>query len=576
MLNVEEEYVTKIDDKVYDYLIVGAGPAGLQLGYFLEKAKRSYVILESGARPGTFFETYPRHRKLLSINKVHTGREDPEFNLRHDWNSLLTQPEDRFLLSEYTKDYFPDASALGQYLIDFAARFSLNIQYEFPVARIARERESGPFFVSSSDGDQVRSRVVIVATGLARPQIPDIPGIELAEGYETMSVNAEEFTGKTVLILGKGNSAFETANHLIAHAAVIHLSSSHSVRFAWDSHFVGNLRAINTPFLDTYLLKSQNGILDGHIRSVERLPSGKLRVRWASIHTDIEEEIEQFEYDHVIRCTGFRFDDRIFDDSCRPATTYGGKLPAMTGGWESENVKGLYFAGTLMQTLDHKKSQSSFIHGFRYNVRSLFHLLEAKHKNVPVPCVELEATPRSLANQVIHRANGSSSLWQQVGFLCDAVRLPRGRAKKAQWYFDLNPKYVLEQGLGAEPDSEFYIVMMKYGPCAGTVFDHPHVHAHESPLACGDLTTEIHPVISRYSGSTLKAEYHVRTDFLADWESPFYREPLVQFFTRDLEGQDAAATPRRVKRRELIRNARMRFDEVTLDGVAASPSTNKM
>src|SRR5436190_20460798 len=86
----QEETVKKSDETVYDYVIVGAGPAGLQLAYFLEKAGRSYQVLESGPRPGTFFETFPRHRTLISINKVYTGREDPEFNLRHDWNSLLT------------------------------------------------------------------------------------------------------------------------------------------------------------------------------------------------------------------------------------------------------------------------------------------------------------------------------------------------------------------------------------------------------------------------------------------------------------------------------------------------------
>ena len=30
----------------YDYIIIGAGPAGLQLGYFLHKAKKNYVIIE--------------------------------------------------------------------------------------------------------------------------------------------------------------------------------------------------------------------------------------------------------------------------------------------------------------------------------------------------------------------------------------------------------------------------------------------------------------------------------------------------------------------------------------------------
>jgi len=36
----------------HDYIVVGAGPGGLQLGYFLERAGRDYVILERAAQAG--------------------------------------------------------------------------------------------------------------------------------------------------------------------------------------------------------------------------------------------------------------------------------------------------------------------------------------------------------------------------------------------------------------------------------------------------------------------------------------------------------------------------------------------
>ncbi|HEU4367085.1 MAG TPA: NAD(P)-binding domain-containing protein, partial [Methylomirabilota bacterium] len=65
-----------------EYLIVGAGPAGLQLGHHLQQAGRDYAILEAGPAPGGFFRTFPRHRRLISINKPHTGWDDPELNLR--------------------------------------------------------------------------------------------------------------------------------------------------------------------------------------------------------------------------------------------------------------------------------------------------------------------------------------------------------------------------------------------------------------------------------------------------------------------------------------------------------------
>lgn len=45
-------------------------------------------------------------------------------------------------------------------------------------------------------------RVAIVATGIWKPRIPDIPGHELMDGYEDLSMNASDYEGKSVMILG--------------------------------------------------------------------------------------------------------------------------------------------------------------------------------------------------------------------------------------------------------------------------------------------------------------------------------------------------------------------------------------
>lgn len=59
----------------HQYCVIGAGPAGLQLGFFLQQAGRDYVIIEREASAGSFYKTYPRHRQLISINKRYTGHE---------------------------------------------------------------------------------------------------------------------------------------------------------------------------------------------------------------------------------------------------------------------------------------------------------------------------------------------------------------------------------------------------------------------------------------------------------------------------------------------------------------------
>src|SRR5262245_32658770 len=64
----EQQRRTTRMDKSLDYVIVGAGPAGLQTAYFLKKAGRSFVILERASEVGAFFRKFPRHRKMISIN----------------------------------------------------------------------------------------------------------------------------------------------------------------------------------------------------------------------------------------------------------------------------------------------------------------------------------------------------------------------------------------------------------------------------------------------------------------------------------------------------------------------------
>lgn len=81
-----------------------------------------------------------------------------------------------------------------------------------------------------------------MATGLWVPNKISFVGSDLAEGYESISTNTEEYRNEAVLILGKGNSAFETAQSLLGKASVVHMISRNTVRLAWQTHYVGDVR----------------------------------------------------------------------------------------------------------------------------------------------------------------------------------------------------------------------------------------------------------------------------------------------------------------------------------------------
>ncbi|GGN99424.1 NAD(P)-binding domain-containing protein [Microbispora bryophytorum] len=513
-------------DNTLDYLVIGAGPAGLQMGHFLHRAGRGYRILEAAPEPGAFFRTFPRHRKLISINKKHTGWDDPELNLRMDWNSLLSD-DPRLLFTRYSDRYFPAAEDFVRYLEDFVAFQGLHVTYDARVAEIARPDAEGPFQVTDEHGRTYRARRVIVATGVSLPNVPPIPGVETAEQYGTHSTDPADYTDMRVLVIGKANSAFETADNLLETAAVVHVAGPHSLRLAWRTHFVGHLRAANNNFLDTYQLKLQNALLDGDIRRIERRADGSYLVTVAFARAD--EVTKDIPYDRVIVCTGFRFDASAFAPECRPELTIGDRFPALTPAYESVNVPDLHFAGTITQSLDFKRGTNGFIHGFRYGVRALHRTLESRHHGVPWPGRDLPADPDALAAAVLERVNRSSALWQQFGVLADVI-VPDGRG--GMRYLEELPLDLQGPPIG---DGGHFAITLEYGPNHDQVdpFDIAVGRIRQSDAERAHEGHYLHPVVRRCRGGVVEAVHHVTENLENDWTSEeVHLRPLRDFFQR--------------------------------------------
>ncbi len=523
----------------YEYLVLGAGPAGLQIGHHLSRAGYRYQILEAGDSPGTSFKRFPRHRTLLSNNKVYTGSDDPEINLRFDWNSLLEDDgfgEMRF--TRYSKKFFPDADEMVRYLADYAERFALDVRYDTRILRIEKPQPN-LFRLTDARGNVLTCRRLIVATGLGKPYLPQVPGIELTESYADVSVDPQDFVNQRVLVLGKGNSAFETADNLIATAALIHVASPNPLKMAWKTRFVGHLRAVNNNFLDTCQLEMGNAVLDCAVERIERR-AGKLvvAVRYSHAHG----ETAELTYDRVIACTGFRFDDSIFARDCRPDLVHNNRFPAQTPEWESINVPGLYFAGTLMQANDFKQHASGFIHGFRYNVRALFRMLEKKHHQQEWPSREVEPNPEGLVEATMARINGCSAMWQQSGFLHDVIVVDEDW-ERAVHYDEMPLAYIHQSEIGQS--SHYYTITLEFGKVDGD----PFAIVRNPEPAKADDSVSLHPVVRRWSGRRLISEKHLLADLFGEWTKPeAHIAPLRYFFMEQLlDSAESAAIARELE-----------------------------
>lgn len=515
----------------HKYIIVGAGPGGLQMGYFFEQNDRDYIILEKSAQAGTFFKKYPVHRTMISINKKNNFFKEEEFNWRHDWNSLLSDdPDMRF--TRYTDDLWPQADDYFQYLNDFASKFGLDIRHQTEVTRISRP-EGKLFRLATAGGEEFTCEVLLLGLGSAEPLIPDqIEGIELTTGYEDQTLDLDAYRNKRVGIIGQGNSAFETADYIAGVAAIVNILAKNPVRFAWDTHYVGDLRAINNNIFDLYQLKAMNAVLSPRVKKIERSPAGTLVTTHEYDYptSPVPGTLKLTrEYDIVIRCCGWRLvPERLFSPEVKPDLWNNGKYPVLTPTWESANVRDLYFIGAAMIGND-KKSASGFIHGYRYNIRVLSRLIEERYEGVPYPSTVIDTFDwDTIEDYLYQRVSVSAALFQLFGTLCDAIVVDSdGRVTILR---ELPLAHVNDMNFG--DDAHVFTITLEFG------FHH---YSESSVGFLGpsdpnspDCAAFLHPVI-RYRRGSARDEFHFGDSLLARWDRPHSTGGAVMSYHLDFQ-----------------------------------------
>lgn len=75
---------------------------------------------------GSFYLQYFRYRKFISINKRNIGKINKEFNMRYDWNFLLSY-DDFFLMRYYFKELFLYVDVFVKYLNDYKEKLGIKV-----------------------------------------------------------------------------------------------------------------------------------------------------------------------------------------------------------------------------------------------------------------------------------------------------------------------------------------------------------------------------------------------------------------------------------------------------------------
>ncbi|MDX1511347.1 MAG: NAD(P)/FAD-dependent oxidoreductase [Nitriliruptorales bacterium] len=175
-------------------IIVGGGPAGLATAACLKQRGVDSIVLDKGEAVGQSWRD--RYERL----HLHTPRIQshlPGFRIPREAGQWVS------------KDRFAD------YLVDYADHFGIEPRHGVTVARIER---AGDEWVVLTSEDELRSKVVVMATGYnGTPIVPAWPG---REDFPSELVHASDYSDATpyvdrdVLVVGTGNTGAEIAADL--------------------------------------------------------------------------------------------------------------------------------------------------------------------------------------------------------------------------------------------------------------------------------------------------------------------------------------------------------------------------
>jgi putative flavoprotein involved in K+ transport len=177
-----------------EVVVIGAGPAGLATAGALRHHGIGAVVLERDSIGASWRKHYDR----LHLHTVRWLSHLPGYKLPRRYGKWVSRDD------------------VVEYLEDYVEAHNIDVRTGVEVDRI--DSDGDGWVVRTSAGDLSTARVVI-ATGYNKHQfLPDWPGLASYTGELTHSgnyKNPEPYVGKTVLVVGTGNSSAEIVVDLI-------------------------------------------------------------------------------------------------------------------------------------------------------------------------------------------------------------------------------------------------------------------------------------------------------------------------------------------------------------------------
>jgi putative flavoprotein involved in K+ transport len=192
--------------EIFDVVVIGAGQAGLSIGYYLSKLEKKYIILEQAS---TITPTW-----------------------RNRWDSFtLVLPNWTYQIPDHgydgdDPDGFMGRNDLVEHLEQFAGSFDPEIRFRTKVTSVEKTPDGDNFLVTMTDRSILADNVVVAAGTFQKPRIPSFSknlSAEFTQIHTNNYRNPESLPEGAVLVVGTGQSGCQIAEELYQSGRKVYL-----------------------------------------------------------------------------------------------------------------------------------------------------------------------------------------------------------------------------------------------------------------------------------------------------------------------------------------------------------------
>lgn len=319
----------------YDTIVIGAGQAGLTMGYFLRQSKQTFKILDQAKEIGHTWKNRYNSLRLFTPSPY----------------SSLPGLELEGSLTNY-----PTKNDIAAYLKSYALKFSLPVQLNTIVNKLTRVDDG--FNIITNQGEFVATNVVVASGPFQKPLIPTFStslSTKVLQLHSSEYKNSRQLKDGSVLVVGGGNSGAQIAVELSKERKVC-LSVSHNMKFLplnigkksvlWYFDRLGIYRVKYNTLIGKILQKQSDPIFGLELKSLIKNGVVQLKPRATSAKDEsiFFKDRSELHVNNIIWSTGYQSDygwikiPNIFDKKGIPEHKRG-----------VSPVKGLYYLGLPWQ-----------------------------------------------------------------------------------------------------------------------------------------------------------------------------------------------------------------------------------